>query len=696
MNLPFGLSLTADFGGKGWLFTIILITLLVLVYLTNRQRGTQAGISGLWVNLILILRSLAALILLLLVFDPEIKLTRTQEVPKKLALLIDDSASMNQAWAGEEDQLSARIREIQQQLSNTHDVELWSIDGTYLGELPKRFEKSQTNFSWAPGTRRSPGSKESEYSAAVLLSDGHINGGRSPLDQPWAEQLPVYPILALAPKSNLSIQVLDTYLATDVETRAGSSIVMKIKQSGLTGRRLELKMESDQDRGVILTNTVLKSELDDVIFPLAYTSDKDELLRFSISVEGSDLTTTAMLKLTSKKPRSNVLLISDQVNTLHKFLMLNFPDSLYNVFVDVATLGLELDPEIVATDIDLVVLNQLSSKYQNDQMLGIVKAAVKRATPTIVFLDGSTQLPKVWADLVDIEQTPGTQGAHASFLQWSQDALDHPFFLGILGLGRKSTEILNFPPIKASSFMVNTPGDPILNLGVGANRQLGLSLSNTPPRAVFNGDDIWKLFFQPSGAPLMSDLWNYLLTYMANIRTHEPVSIRGIEEFATTGAQVSFEIHVNDVEGRSLSNTELRVWQQFPDGTEQTLEIEEIRPGIYGSQVLSRQAGTQLVFAEALRYGELWGRDTSKIELVAFSGENQAQGVNEAFLSRLAAKSNGKMIRYDESELFRFPLEFYTEESALLWKGLTSNSLLIMLLTLFSVEWVIRRRQGLL
>ncbi len=697
MKLPFGYELTADFAGQGWLFIFAFLGLTLLIFLANHQRASASGLSKVWLNLILLLRTLSALIILLLLFNPQLQLIRRLEQPKKIVLLVDESSSMNQAWEGGAESLTAAINEIYSTLASNHDVQIWSMEGQPLDDLPDNYEAERSLFDWTPGSAADMTAGPESFGAVILISDGYLNGGRSPLDQAWLNDLPVYPTLPLLPRSSVSLEVADAYVTGSSEDDGGPTAVIKIRQAGLGGRRITLTSASPVLKHVLPISMVLRPDVNELSFKMGSQILQSESALVQLNVEGSDLSSQAILDIRGQAEKQRILLLSERVNTLHKFLNLSLPDSLYDLVSVVATFPGSVPENLFEKDFDLLVLNQLSATFQNAGLLKGVTSQVAAGCPSIIFLDGESAMPTDWAAVFDLEQNPVLPGDQGSrILQWEQDATDHPFFLGLLGMGLKSADLLRLTPVRTSDYDARRPGDPIINLGTRPNAPAALTLSNDPPLAVFNGKDFWKLFFSLDSKAYVSGLWEYLLSYLADIADFKPVQIKGLKASASMGDQTEFEIQVRDVDGRPISNAEVRAWQVFPSGLEEGLDLVENRPGIYNTQVLATTPGKQQIVTEALRFGELWGQDSSSIELLAFNGENQSRGVDEIFLERLAQRSGGQVISYDPETFPAFPMEIYRFENRVSWAGLRSSLWLIVLITLLSVEWVIRRRQGLL
>ncbi len=184
MILPFGYSLEAEFPGGLLLFFTLTGIMLLYVFWTNwRRRSTKRQMSKGQMGLIFFLRFAAVLLLIILVLNPQLTLNRTRSIPQRIAVIIDQSRSMLSAWQGSGMDLQVSIISIINDLKDSYEIDVWSMDGDILELESLEFTKDISVFSWIPSLRKSKDEKNI-YSAVFTISDGHLNGGQSPLDLP--------------------------------------------------------------------------------------------------------------------------------------------------------------------------------------------------------------------------------------------------------------------------------------------------------------------------------------------------------------------------------------------------------------------------------------------------------------------------------------------------------------------------------
>ncbi len=697
MILPFGYTLEAEFHGSLLAFIGLAVLLGVFVVLANRQRPGVRGLNRNQLGIILFLRISAMMLLLLLVFDPTVSLKRERYLPKRIAVIVDRSESMNQAWLGNSSALKTAISGLVDDLEQTTEIELWSMDGRPLDPGSLDFIEDMSVFSWSP-VLGAQDPDQDIYQAAIIISDGQLNGGRSPLDLTWTKALPLYPIFPLGTRANALLKLFDPGYTLDETQPDIIQIQAKIQHEGLIGKQASITIR-DEFKVVIGDQQFrLNNVFTDLSIPIRLSGSGVHQLSVVLGLADGDLQTEKSLRVDQGSSQKRVLLVSERVNALHKFLLLNLPDSSFQVhsligteLAQAAERGISNIPE----DYDLIILNRPGDQAYSEQLSHLIKAEIKYDCPVIIFQDNSDLLDEQWLDMAGLQR----QAPIASYVRtpyWSESAQSHPFYLGLLGLGYNPADMLNYSPLSLGGLRLDRSGVELLITGRGEQVSSAFSLRDEPPLAVFTGTGYWKWFFHPQSKPSFQLMWEYLLLYLEDIAQFQPVTLDLPVSSAATGSFIKIAVSVSSMDNRLIKNAEVRVWQQAVAGNREELDLSLDNSGKYSANLLAKQPGETVIVAEAYRFGELWGRDTSTIELVAFSGEDQSKGVDEVFLERLAKRSGGKVIHLDQDELPNFPVNYYLVKSANHLRGVRSPAIFVILLTLLLLEWILRRRNGLL
>jgi len=699
MSLPFGYFIHSDFQGHGLILLGLWLSLALFASLTVKLGNGHQTQRSRWLrSSILALRTISIGLILLLVIDPEISLARVSKHPKRVAIVVDDSRSMRQAWQGSEQELKEAIGGVVQTLAARDQLEIWDIQGRRIQLNELAFDQELSPFRWSPVVESSE-ITGSVYAAVMLISDGQVNRGRSPLDLAWTKQIPIYPIMPLPPEENHQLKLLDTDYSWDQENDNTLTAEVAIQQSGLAGKLAKLELRDEDGSVLVSRKLTLGAGFSRPSFTTRLTGKMPRKLEWVLTLVGGELQTTRSLTITREAKLKNLLLVSERVNALQRTLLTLLPDSIFKIYKVQGTglISEAIDvPLELPQQFDLIMLNQPGKQVANEGVLEIVKAHLDSNAPLILFNDATTPLDDRWSALLHTRQLTGAAAAGEYGVRWGSASQDHPLYLSLLGQGLAPTALLNFPPILLGTQRLEHAGQALLVAGYAAVEYPVLTLANQPPLAIFNGQGLWKWNLNPQSRSSFQKIWDQLLIYLNDIGHFAPVTIKIPKAELSTGAYLTAQIEVKDMEQHYLSAAEVRVRQTAADGESQKLDIQTLTPGKFTTELNTMAPGKFEIIAEAYRFGELWGRDTSTIELVAFNGEDQSKGVNQGFLQRLATHSGGAVITAGTDPLPNIPVGTYTEQSTKKFQGVRSPGVFVTLLTLMILEWIIRRRNGLL
>ena len=698
MSLPFGFSIEADFNGSGWFFLgLVILVFVFILFMNKRNMGGKSQLNHLQQLLILAMRSLAILLLLLLLFSPRISFNREYLIPRKVAILVDQSVSMGQAWEGSEAELKSAIADVIDEIEQENLVDVWAMSGDPLRGDDLKFEKDISLFSWTPYIANETDGGD-RYSSVFFISDGHLNGGRSPLDQDWSSKYPIHIVYPLQAKLNAELKILDVGYTFSEDGSESILLNIKLQQEGLIGRFALLSVLTEKDQVIGERRIQLNQALTSLSVPAKLPDPGAQKLRMQLQIENGDLSSEKTLNVASSDTHKSVLIVSERVNALHKFLVQSFLDSSFRVNTMVGTLeGQTSSPQsLSAGTVDLILLNNPGTGVYVSPLADFFESGATSDIPVILFSDGTERIPESWLKNLGLkeERTQKSQSAYSVY--WGDQAKDHSFYLGLQGRDYSADDMIKFAPIVHPEYELKSEGVPLLVSGIGTSAQASLTLRDRPPLAIFHGDGFWKWFFHPQSKSSFQSIWEYLQVYLEEIATFSPVEIVLPIETSTTGNYITASISVKDLDHRTIRAAELRVWQLNENDDRYPLDLLRDEAGNYQVQLDTKFPGTQTIIAEAFRFGELWGRDTSTIHLMKFNGESQSRGADDLFLARLASRSGGEVVQYGSDKLPAIPVQYIQKTSSLEFTGLRSSILFALLVSLLIIEWIMRRRNGLL
>ncbi len=696
--MPFGFSIETDFSGEGLLFLALLILGIVFIFMMNNPRRITRSHSESWLTWVIpFTRTMVLIILLLLVITPQLSIHRQYSIPKRIAIVLDDSRSMPGAWEGNLAELQNSISKSIGVLKSSHPVEVWTMSGQAIDHDKITFDNSSSVFDWNPTTIN--GSDDGDiYSSVFLFTDGHLNGGRSPLDLEWSKSLEVNIIYPLQPKSNALLKLVHATYSTDDLNSGEIQINGSIHQEGLIGRRARVQFYTELDELLAEESFQLNQSFQDLNVSLRISNQSTSRIKMKLFLDAGEFLTEQFLEITQGRTKPSILIASERINDLHKFLIQSFADSSYQLYVIQGTK--RVDTPVMERSFpdkfDLVVLNSPGERVLAEISETTFRLENLANTPLVMFYDGIDKLPEQWINLLGIKGIHSNDSALPQTGYWTENSKNHALYLGLLGRGYSPNDLMEYAPLGIPAYGLEMEGVHMISTGIGTAKLAALMLSDRPPRAIFSGKGYWRWFFHPQSKSSFSIFWEYLLIYLQEITSFTPVQIDLPTTSAATGSYIVADVTIKDLDNRNIKAAELRVWQEDESNEKKSLNLTRSDNGIYEAQLDTKYPGEQLIIAEAYRYGELWGRDTSRIHLMSFNGEDQSQGVDEVFLARIASRSGGQVILFRDGEMPYVAAETIKRESSFHFRGVRSAFLFSALLVLLTFEWIWRRRSGLL
>lgn len=167
------------------------------------------------------------------------------------------------------------------------------------------------------------------------------------------------------------------------------------------------------------------------------------------------------------------------------------------------------------------------------------------------------------------------------------------------------------------------------------------------------------------------------------------------------GETPAIRVHLKDLAGKPNSDAtvDALVWKNGKVVSTVNLSADPAIPGVYRGQAESLNVGDYEVSVRASGYSDSVLKSRGRFAVLApDSGEMTETAVNEELLQQMAVESNGVYLR--EEELSKLPelLEPLSngrvvESETLLWQSYWWFGAMMLLL---SVEWILRKRSGLL
>jgi hypothetical protein len=239
----------------------IIISIVVAIVLAFVLYRTTTPTLPRWIRLALgALRLLAVLIIILLVTDPVLRLTKTSRREPVIAVMLDDSRSM--AFPESEAKLDRAKRividTLVDRLKAKADVRFFTFSDV-AGEIPaaeiENVDARGSRTDLAAGLRSAIDGMDTRPAAFVLLSDGGINFGEDALHYSSSLRIPVHTISLAGDETIPDISV--DRIETSGAAYANSVVPVWLHLTGRHSGAVETEVTISDSAGTILTKQVV-------------------------------------------------------------------------------------------------------------------------------------------------------------------------------------------------------------------------------------------------------------------------------------------------------------------------------------------------------------------------------------------------------------------------------------------------------
>lgn len=728
-----------------WLLVLSVVAAGGLTYWTYRETVPALDAPRRW--LLAGLRFGALALICFLLFEPVARQILETERPPVLAVLVDDSESLqvtsqptaaNGEAEGESDGES-RAAAARQAV----DAVIQSLSGGRLPGERRLFAFSQDlaplstpdesdetvldSLSFAGGRtdiasalqRVQDELQDQNLRGVALVSDGQYNTGRNPLYVADRYPVPIHTVTVGDTTRQRDVQVrrVTTNDIAYVDTELPVQVRLRSEQAG--GETVTVRLRTDgatvDSREVQLPDGTAEVPVD-----LAFTPPETGLQR--LSVEVSEISGEAT-------PRNNRQSVSVRVLESKRTVLLLAAAPSPNFAAVRRVLERDADTEVTTrvpqpggrflegplpddlSSFDVIVCAGFPSPAVPGSVVDRVAAAAEEGRPMLFLLDRQTDLA-AWRDAfgtalpVSVERI--RSGFNDAAFRPAEERRQHP----VLQIEDAPLDLFPpLPPLRISNTrFAATPDATVLARPTVRDVALDDPLLVVRTRAgqrtaALLGTGTWRWANLPSDLAAAEPLWPGLLSnlvrWAATRQDDRPVRVRPVEPTFDGGERVEFTGQVYDESLTPVEDASVEVTITAPDSTQYPYTMEPAGNGRYVLDVGVLPEGTYTYTASADQEGTDLGRDRGQFSVGTLALEYKETRANPALMRQIAARSGGESVTSDgtsglvdrlaASGSFETTVVQETQE-AKLW---TTSLFLAAILALLAAEWTLRKRFGL-
>lgn len=712
--------------GKLLLFLSIALGFLLLIYYFYKYTVPEISISK---KLVLsLLRSVAVLSIILLIFEPILNFVRTIVEKPKVGVLIDNTQSIL-VYKNSENQ-----REMLKNFLNSKKLEneIQNVTFEYrsFGNKVVKYQNfifDSLDFSGEVTNIASAINelKKDNLDAVILISDGNYNSGKNPVYELENLNLPFY-VIGVG-DTTLQKDLMITKVQANKIAYVGNKIPVEVnlRWFGISNESVEITLQDDQE---IISREIVKLDGDtfEKRIELKYEAKHMGVRKLNISVTplSGELTEKNNYKnvyIDVLKSKIKVLIMagapSPDVSTIFNILLENQKysvfsfvqknaDTFYSFFQDGKN-EIKYSDGLVDTMDCVVFINFPTQVTSTNNLTRILNKIQDKKLPVLIVLGKDIDysklknldlvLPFTWSNYNPVETFifPVLNEKSSNSILLSKDISLESFQY----LPPIYKQLTQYRAKLESNVLVNIKGQAIfMNEPLFVSRNINLQKSFA---ILGYGLWRWKLLTQGTdNERFLNSLFTNIVDWLTIIDERKKIRVSPIKQTFTTADRIEFTAEVYNDLYQPIDNASLKV-NVFSADLKYEILMMNVGNGRYEGSFENLKAGDYMYSGIAEMNGIKLGEDNGKFSVGKINIEYLDTRMNFSLLKQIAYRSGGEYLEVESiDELIKIlsRIKFKAEEREIikdikLWTEEILGGLLIIV---FVIEWYIRKRSGLL
>ncbi len=690
---------------SGNLLLLLLGLSIIFAYTFYIYRTTLPPVSNFAKGTLIFIRILALSLLLFLIFDPILKITTTEKIDPKTLVFIDNSKSISEFSTTED---LAKVQNLLNELNSeaNHNIDFFTFGSTInkinsVDNEKLTFNSTSTEFESILNKAKNT----NNVASIIIISDGLSNEGKNPLYEFNELEMPIYTI-GIGDTSTYSDIIVERINSNDfIYTERETDIEVIIRNENLSDDKISIQLfDNDQlvqSKSIQLSNNGINR----VSFPYAAKTEGEHKITAKVSSRITEQnkfnnSKSRLINVLASKKKITVLSggpspdLSTVVNSIEenddfevsKIIELsrnNFYKNQYN-----------LD---VLKESDVIFLIGFPSINSNADFIKNVSEIITKENKNIILLLSNTI---DFTKINDLKQN----------LPFKIENISDDFSEVMVKINNSSGSLLgdsepiknawkNLPPINITKtkLIPNAISQILLDDKSGTIPIIFSSNDGTRKSIVVNAVNIWRWKIRSSDNHQLFD--NFILNSI------KWLSIYGEKQFFNVsipkksyllGEKINFNVSLYDETFEPLNNQEIVLSLSSPTNKYE-YSFSQIADGIYEVEVILDEPGQYHYTARLVNNPRKLKSVSGNINIDPIELELVERKVNSRFLESISFATGGKYSKIDETDFLINEIDKnYNNEIKykLIDKELRLSNLeviLLIIVLLFSIEWIIRK-----
>jgi hypothetical protein len=587
-----------------------------------------------------------------------------------------------------------------------------SISSDSLEEID--FSDGATNFQDIFNTLQN---SEENIASITIITDGVITSGSNPYYGAINSGIPVF-----------TIGIGDTTRRTDIELKkvlhndfvyaeTPTNIVATISNKGFMGEPIAATLYEDNKIISQQTVTLSPAGIQNITFDYIPQSDGEKKLTIRLSAFDDEFTTANnkqvfYLNVLSNKIR--VLLLASSPNSDMTFIKNSLKRDENIQISSIVQISRDrfmenLDYKLVDSADVLFLVGFPSDATPEDLSNRVITKIRDRKTPFFFTLTAGISTNKLSRFSNDLPFTTaqnfnGTREVQPYIVP---EQLANPIIQQIEK--NLSENWNNLPPV----FQPNAIFSPRIGSKTIALIKVNNNVTNSPLIIASNfsgrrsiavlAKDIWKWKLQvaPKGIDLFDSFIVNSLRWLKAREDQKPVNVKTLKKSYSQGERIEFTGEVFDESLNPVSDAGIKIKISSEKNNYET-DIQNVGPGLYEGSMIINEPGDFNFSAEAIVDSKILGKDNGSFNVGEIDIEMVNPVMNYSLLNLLATETGGDFFFPDNysqllSRLKKLKINSSNEKVVTSEFALWSDTWMLMIaILLFSIEWFLRKRNGML
>ncbi|MDI6804171.1 MAG: vWA domain-containing protein [Bacteroidota bacterium] len=716
-------------GGSWLLFFflgLIFIFLAVLFY-----KYTIPPLSTLKKLFLSVVRSIVLTLLLFVIFEPIISFINIETKQPTVAVLIDNSQSITVS-----EKSAQQITELSKMLdSKTIVNNLKGTEVTYYtfssgAKKLKEYFSGAVDYSGevtdiaAALKSLKEDTKNENLQAVVLISDGNYNQGKNPVYLAEGLNVPVYTIGIGDTSEQRDVLVADVQTNNIAYAQTRIPVDVTVKWSACSGENAEVVLS--EGKNILDKKTInLSRDGAETRIRMFFEAEEEGTKKITVSVSNitGELTEknnykSVFIKVLKSKlkvlilggsPSADITAVKQALSEDQHIESLSFTQKKIGEFY---TDGREKTFSQSSLDsADCIVMINYPTIITSKEIIEQIKKTIGDQRKSIFFINAKDVdytklrlieefLPFVWSNVNSNELLV--------FAEIHEKNKNHP----LLNIETAATYEgwSQMPPVfkTQTQFRSKIESDILATIKI-QNIQIDEPLIltrniNRYKSAAITGYGLWRWRLLAQGNSQTERLYASFLTniikWLTTKEDEKKVRVVPVKEVFATTDPIEFTAQVYDDQYRQLDDAEVNV--TLESEKEQTkIILESVGNGRYEGAFINLPEGDYVYSANAVTKGRVAGEDRGKFSVGKMNIEYLDTKLNKQLLDQVAFKTGGMYVDIENADKIIKALsskkyeqqEITTITKVQIWNW---EYIALLIVILFSIEWFIRKRNGML